>query len=138
MWTNDHLNQVMSYFKPTLLNLYTAKTSQIAKNVILHASEKFVTCLFYILYHIAVGNISIDKDLYPKYFKSKRASYLYKQLSSKSKLKKWLKMSRNKQLKFILQFSGQFPNLLKKIFLSESANPPQLSKNVEGQEKNTD
>ncbi len=115
MWSNQDLRKALIHFKPMLLDLYHSATGKIAKKILFNASDKLLKCVIYVLYNIAVGNISLDKTLYPKLYKSKRASYLSKKLGSKSKLKKILKYPRKKQVDFLGHFSSQFPILLKKL-----------------------
>ena len=122
MWSKSKLRDVMLFFKPSLLSLFTSSNSMTAKKVLLHAADRFLLCLLYILYNLAIGNISIDKKLYPKLFKSHRASFLFKKISTKAKLNRLLNSTREEQLKFLSQFSGQFPILLKRLFSDSEQN----------------
>ena len=141
MWSYKKLKELMQYFKPTLLNLFNSKNGMIAKKILLESSDRFLNLLLYVLFNIATGKIALDKALYPGLFHSKRASLLFKKLASKRKLKKFLSSSRREQLKFLAQFSSQFPALLKKLFYDESNpkhNNPSINSVEDGQTADSD
>ncbi len=119
MYSVEQLQNLMLYFKPQLLALVGALSGMIAKKLIATASDKFLNVLINLMYHIANGHITLNKEKYPKLLKSKRAAYLYKNFNTKKKTRALLNGPRDEKVRILNHFGSVFPILLERLFKSQ-------------------
>lgn len=112
----DQLKLLLVRDKVFLKRLYEGPNILKNKDILQSAEDSELNTLIKYLHFVSNGKISITKDNFHVLVKHKKLTIIRQNVESKTKLIKLLNSSREKRLKFLLNFCVVMPNLLYGLF----------------------
>lgn len=112
----DHLKELLIRDKVFLKQLYTGPNVLKNKDVLNTAAEIELNTLLKYLHYVANGKIPITKANFNILQKSKKLTFLQKQIEKPTHLIKLINGNRKLKINFLLKISNVLPQLLYALF----------------------